>query len=152
MKARHVFLKLIICFTSSNAARILGLFPIPSFSHQIVYRGLMKGLNSRGHDVTVVTSDPMTVSNLENYTQIDMSELYVPWKKVFNFAGSKDYDTHQKKFVSTITEVSENLCEIIYNNKHLQKIVLEHSFDLVIVEWLASPCIYAYSYFYQLHL
>ncbi|XP_069686780.1 UDP-glycosyltransferase UGT5-like [Periplaneta americana] len=147
MKARHVFLKLIICFTSSNAARILGLFPIPSFSHQIVYRGLMKGLHSRGHDVTVVTSDPMRVSNLENYTQIDMSELYVPWKKIFNFAGSKDYDTHQKKFVSTITEVSENLCEIIYNNKHLQKIVLEHSFDLVIVEWLASPCIYAYSYF-----
>ncbi|XP_069686167.1 UDP-glycosyltransferase UGT5-like [Periplaneta americana] len=147
MKAYHVFLKLVFCFTSANAAGILGLFPVPSFSHQVVYRGLMKQLHSRGHHVTVVTTDPFRNSNLENYTQIDTSELYITKRKIFNFAEHKDYDTYQRKFVSHLSTATEHMCEVTYKNKQLQKILLEHSFDLVIVEWYAIPCLYGYSYF-----
>ncbi|XP_069686783.1 UDP-glycosyltransferase UGT5-like [Periplaneta americana] len=147
MKTYHVFLKLVICFTSTNAARILGVFPMPSISHQVVFRAVMKELHSRGHHVVAVTSDPIRDSSLENYTEIDTSDTYVYWLKKFSFATNKDYDTYQKVLTLQVLRVTEDMCTVIYKNEQLQKILLEQSFDLVIVEWHSTPCAYGYSYF-----
>ncbi|XP_069686118.1 UDP-glucosyltransferase 2-like [Periplaneta americana] len=146
MQVYHLLLAFAICFTSAAAARILALFPLPSYSHQVVYEGLMKELHSRGHHVTVVTTDPIRDPSLENYTEIDVSELYVSWRNTFNFARNKDYDKQQKRFIVGLTRNAEHMCQFSYKNQQLQKILLEQSFDLVIVEWYASPCLYGYSY------
>ncbi|XP_069686785.1 UDP-glycosyltransferase UGT5-like [Periplaneta americana] len=145
MKVYYVFLKLVICFTSANTARILGVFPIPSFSHHIVHRAVMKELHSLGHHVVVVTSHPMQDSSLQNYTEIDISDTELYWSK--RFGTDKDDDPYQKKFIWNILQITEYMCTIIYNNQQLQKILLEQNFDLVIVEWHSAPCTYGYSYF-----
>ncbi|XP_069686789.1 UDP-glycosyltransferase UGT5-like [Periplaneta americana] len=147
MKTSHVFLKLVIFFTSANAARILGIFPLPSFSHQIVYRMMMKELHSRGHHVVVVTTHPMRNSSLENYTEIDTSDTVPLWSKNFESSTVKDEDTHQKKFTRDLLEGTEMMCTIMYKNQTLQTILLEYSFDLVIIEWHSTPCAYGYGYF-----
>jgi hypothetical protein len=46
-----------------DCARILGIFPSPSFSHQIVFQTIMKALVARGHQVTVISTDPLKVSS-----------------------------------------------------------------------------------------
>jgi hypothetical protein len=46
-----------------DCARILGIFPSPSFSHQIVFQTIMKALAARGHQVTVISTDPLKVSS-----------------------------------------------------------------------------------------
>jgi glucuronosyltransferase len=45
-----------------DGARILGIFPSASPSHHIVFQVIMKALAARGHQVTVISTDPLKVS------------------------------------------------------------------------------------------
>nr|CAD7264885.1 unnamed protein product [Timema shepardi] len=67
---------LFIIATSSQGARILGLFPVPARSHIIVFEPLMKELATRGHQVTVVSAFPLD-KPMDNYTDIklDMPDI-----------------------------------------------------------------------------
>lgn len=47
---------LLTLFTSTENARILGVFPLSGKSLNILYHKLMKGLADAGHDVTVVSA------------------------------------------------------------------------------------------------
>lgn len=59
-----------------NAASILGIVPTSSYSHQIPFRKIWKELSLRGHQVVVVTTDPMNNASLKNLTEIDMHSIY----------------------------------------------------------------------------
>jgi hypothetical protein len=50
-------------FHDGGAGRILGIFPSPSLSHQLVFQTIMKALAARGHHVTVISTDPLKVSH-----------------------------------------------------------------------------------------
>lgn len=43
----------------SECANILGIFPMPGISHNILTTKLMKGLIAAGHNVTVISAFPM---------------------------------------------------------------------------------------------
>ncbi|KAJ8733177.1 hypothetical protein PYW08_001475 [Mythimna loreyi] len=60
-----------------EAARILAYFPTPSVSHQVVFRPLTEALASRGHEVTVITTDPAFPKGgtPPNLTEIDVHDL-----------------------------------------------------------------------------
>ncbi|XP_031331314.1 UDP-glucuronosyltransferase 2A1-like isoform X1 [Photinus pyralis] len=64
-------LLLVSCMLSmANGARILGIAPIPMYSHQLVFRTLWKGLSLKGHQVTVLTTHP---SGDPALTEIDLN-------------------------------------------------------------------------------
>uniref|UniRef100_A0A182QFK8 UDP-glycosyltransferases domain-containing protein n=1 Tax=Anopheles farauti TaxID=69004 RepID=A0A182QFK8_9DIPT len=42
-----------------EAAKILAIFPVPLKQHQLVYRPLIEELAKRGHDIVLVTTDPL---------------------------------------------------------------------------------------------
>lgn len=46
----------IITVHLSKSARILGIFHATSFSHYILGNALMKGLATKGHDVTIIAA------------------------------------------------------------------------------------------------
>jgi glucuronosyltransferase len=48
----------------ARGARILGIFPTPSISHQLPFQTIMKALALRGHEITVISPDPLKVSVL----------------------------------------------------------------------------------------
>ncbi|KAJ9600232.1 hypothetical protein L9F63_009457, partial [Diploptera punctata] len=48
---------LLIC--GNDGARILGIFPTPAFSHQLTYQTIMKALAARGHQITVISPNPL---------------------------------------------------------------------------------------------
>ncbi|KAJ8959692.1 hypothetical protein NQ318_021883 [Aromia moschata] len=60
----------------SYCANILGIMPTPSYSHQIVYTPLWKELSLRGHNVTVITTNPVRDPKLVNLTEIDIHFVY----------------------------------------------------------------------------
>ncbi|CAH2098350.1 unnamed protein product [Euphydryas editha] len=68
-----------------RAARILAVFPLPSISHQLAFQPLTDELVRRGHEVTVITTDPkyppgQTPKNLK---EIDVHDLsYRIWRDV----------------------------------------------------------------------
>lgn len=61
----------VICVES---ARILGVFHMPSYSHHIVGKTILKELAKRGHEVTMISSFPMKPP-LKNYEDIFVDEL-----------------------------------------------------------------------------
>lgn len=57
------------CVCVAKAANILFVFPIPSFSHQILGDELVKALIKKGHHVTMAS--PYKIKGkLDNYTEI----------------------------------------------------------------------------------
>ncbi|KAF5287660.1 hypothetical protein FQR65_LT12189 [Abscondita terminalis] len=59
-----------------QCARILGVVPTPSYSHQVWLHPLWKELSLRGHQVTVLTTNPINDPTLTNLTEIDTSFSY----------------------------------------------------------------------------
>lgn len=64
-----------------HGARILGVFAFPSISHQIVFQPIWRELSLRGHQVTVLTPNPIHDQSLTNLTEIDLSFTYKTLKK-----------------------------------------------------------------------
>lgn len=64
--------------TNIDSARILGVYPIPSISHQKVFRALTLELVNRGHEVVVITPDPAyrNKTTPDNLTEIDIGQSY----------------------------------------------------------------------------
>lgn len=67
------------CYTTSQiatGAKILCILPYPSYSHQKALVNVCKTLSLRGHQVTVITPNPLGDKKLINLTEIDISFLY----------------------------------------------------------------------------
>ncbi|XP_046751365.1 uncharacterized protein LOC124414461 [Diprion similis] len=124
-----------------SASRILGIFPTPSFSHQVVFRGLTMALRDRGHELVVITTDPVNDPTLQNYTEIDVNFLYE------NFNADVDWIATRKK--GTWFELIYNLVprlvvitEQIFNLPEVKKLCSTNSgekFDLLMIEMLYWP-------------
>ncbi|XP_021932915.1 UDP-glucuronosyltransferase 2B17-like isoform X2 [Zootermopsis nevadensis] len=75
MDHRTVLLLLLGAVCCTRSARILGIFPSPSISHQLPFQNIMKALASRGHQITVISPSPLKTP-LPNYTDVDLSFSY----------------------------------------------------------------------------
>nr|XP_034826576.1 UDP-glucuronosyltransferase 2B31-like [Maniola hyperantus] len=122
-----------------SGAKILAVFPTPSISHQVVFRPLVQELVSRGHEVTVITTDPAFPKDHAplNLTEIDVHDLsYKIWIDTFREkkTGSEDDDllSQIEVIMKTVTKVFEAQLatyeiQNIINKKNGQ-------FDLLLVE------------------
>lgn len=54
-----ILLVVAACLNQGCTLRILGIFPLCSRSHEMMFEALMKGLAKRGHQVDVVTHFPV---------------------------------------------------------------------------------------------
>ncbi|XP_068623982.1 UDP-glucosyltransferase 2-like [Battus philenor] len=130
-----------------EAARILALYPCASYSHQIVFRPITLELLKNGHQVTVVTPNPMfSKGNAPaNLTEIDVSdELYRIIQESKNIdsssiTGNKSDLIGQaiivKNFIMATTESVVNIREF----KDLLLKNESKSFDLLMIEALFAP-------------
>ncbi|CAK1547649.1 unnamed protein product [Leptosia nina] len=78
-------------FSMGDAARILAVYPIPSVSHNLVFRRVTQLIN-RGHLVTVITTDPAFPKDRSpvNLTEIDVHHTsYSKFKKLFKVTENK---------------------------------------------------------------
>lgn len=68
------YLLLVVGLQSISSARILGIFHLPSYSHQQLGSKLMQELASRGHEVTFVTPfAPKTQIKNLNHIQLQFN-------------------------------------------------------------------------------
>lgn len=71
----------IVPVLQTECARILGVIPIASYSHQIPFQPFWRELSLRGHQVTVMTTNPINDPTLANLTEIDLSFTYEIYRK-----------------------------------------------------------------------
>ncbi|XP_026735438.1 UDP-glucuronosyltransferase 2B31-like [Trichoplusia ni] len=129
----------VLLINSIDSAKILGVFPVPSISHQVVFRPLMLELAKRGHDVTVITTDPVFPKGEApaNYTEVDVhGESYRIWregiKKVSNVGKGElriqadDLKTFPIMFERQMND--EDVKRLLRDNKHFDLLILEACF------------------------
>ncbi|KAL0275736.1 UNVERIFIED_CONTAM: hypothetical protein PYX00_003507 [Menopon gallinae] len=133
---------------SSEAARILAVFPAPSVSHQIVYRSYVLELLKRGHNLTVVTTDPIRDPTLKNYREIDVSFYYKRWNSRFQFASdsAKFIRLVPEVFLIAFAETMNEICDMYLSHPEVLKIIRDkEEFDLFVVEFGVSGCFYPFA-------
>uniref|UniRef100_A0A2M4C5M8 Putative udp-glucuronosyltransferase n=1 Tax=Anopheles marajoara TaxID=58244 RepID=A0A2M4C5M8_9DIPT len=146
----------------ADAAKILAIFPVPLKQHQLVYQPLIEELAYRGHDIVLVTTDPMDLQRsngtqqqqqqqqhqhqlADRIEQIDLSFAYqLPVLEQLNVDGLDGRDMLRKVFDVMRTISAEEL-----QHPAMQKLIRAASsseggappsnkcirFDVVIVEW-----------------
>ncbi|KAF5302522.1 hypothetical protein FQR65_LT00894 [Abscondita terminalis] len=134
-------LKLIIGILSvvrlCDGARILGIVPTPSYSHQVVFQPIFKELSLRGHQVTTVTTDPLNDPTLTNLTEIDLHDSYDIWNKKISMITSEN----KFNFIFSIVELMEEVGRCQFSHPDVQDLIYNNTkrFDLVMVESNVLP-------------
>lgn len=143
---RTLTLAILVC--SASSADILGVFFIPSISHQFFYRALMKELNLRGHNLTILTTDPINDPSMKNYAEVDLGYYYPKWRKRFDMASdaASILRVVPELFYLEFTDSTNEMCELFLSDPNVQRIIQSGPvFDLVIVEFGIMPCNYAFA-------
>ncbi|XP_046752129.1 UDP-glycosyltransferase UGT5-like [Diprion similis] len=123
------------------ASRILAICPTSSISHQIVFRGLTMALRDRGHELVVVTTDPVDDPTLKNYTEISINFLYKDFIQRVDFVTNRKYETWFD-VVANWAPAFKSQSDRILNVPELRNLYAPDSgeeFDLLIVEALYWP-------------
>ncbi|CAG4992078.1 unnamed protein product [Colias eurytheme] len=122
----------------TNAARILAAFPTPSISHQVVFRPLIHELAKRGHDVTIITPDPVFP---KGQAPANLSEIDVHFSYDL-FAGILEKHQGDKRgFVRQVQDVFECMATIFEKQMQVPEVkkLFDQKFDLIIVETYIRP-------------
>lgn len=131
---KFVFLTAVLsCFALCDSARILGVFTSPAKSHLIVHMSVARALAERGHDVTVITTMPLTESN-KSYRHIHVPMEGFSEKQKVKVIEEKinkpkpfwrDFPVFFPKII--------HICNATINSPQVKKLMDEESFDLVIL-------------------
>jgi glucuronosyltransferase len=151
MKKFVFIIAVILSLSSVDSANILGVFPTPSISHQVVFHALMKELAARGHHLTVLTTDLIKIDN-PNVTQIDLHESYDVLRKAFNFAEFKRSQKDESDFMEMYMTTVVAFLRQQLSHPEVKKIIKNSDgerFDLVIAEYLGYVPILAFAEIYD---
>lgn len=121
-----------------KSAKILGVFPMPSISHQSVFRKLTHELANHGHQVTVITPDPAYPKNKSpnNLIEIDVRNVsYSLKKQILQSMDHKDVLnlSKEKQFAGLLS----NIFQAQFSVPEVQDIYLNRNnvkFDLILLE------------------
>ncbi|XP_063912832.1 UDP-glycosyltransferase UGT5-like [Zophobas morio] len=134
---------LLLQAVSILCSNILGVFIFPSISHQSVFQSIWKELSLKGHNVTVVTPNPLNNPTLTNLTEISISFTYDFLKQTkIQKLLSKDGNIFQNydatiRFIDVVVEAE-------LNSTGFKELIADQSrhFDLILVEFF-HPIMYA---------
>ncbi|KAF5280449.1 hypothetical protein FQR65_LT03258 [Abscondita terminalis] len=126
-----------LCSISVHSVNILGVFFVPSISHQTVFQPIWKELSLRGHKLTVLTPNPLNDSSLTNLTEIDLSFTYDIIKKA-NLQVLIHKDRAMTDITRDLFKIFSTIVEAQLKYEPVQALLRDESktFDLVIVEYL----------------
>ncbi|XP_017771443.1 PREDICTED: UDP-glucuronosyltransferase 2B37-like [Nicrophorus vespilloides] len=127
---KKVGLFLLVLLAIGEGAKILAIIPFPSPSHQILASALLKELASRGHEVTMISPNPLK-NPPKNYRDIVLDDIRV-WKdKTMSVTKMQDASKWDK--LKIIYEVVKDAGRIVLADPNLQSFLKEgQKFDLCI--------------------
>ncbi|KAJ0171755.1 hypothetical protein K1T71_012518 [Dendrolimus kikuchii] len=144
---------LLLTISCNKAARILIVVPTPSISHQVVFRPLILELAKRGHELTVITPDPIPKeATSANITEIDLHDIsYKCWRqevfKSTTTTGNKDSLFTQ---MSVFMNIFITVFETQIRTKEVQDLIKSKpKFDLLLVEACVRPAL-AFAHIFEI--
>ncbi|XP_053692065.1 UDP-glycosyltransferase UGT5-like [Sabethes cyaneus] len=152
MAASKLF-RIIFILTASivsiDSAKILAIFPVPFKEHQLLYRPMIESLADKGHDITLLTTDPIDLrktgkgSLTHRLEQIDLGFVYnLPILEDFH----KD-NLDARDMLQNVFNVMRKISEAELQHPLVQDLILGNArFDVVIVEWSGISLMNAFAY------
>ncbi|KAF5269280.1 hypothetical protein FQR65_LT02581 [Abscondita terminalis] len=138
---------IILSFASYvSSARILGISPSPSHSHQVVFQQIWKELSLRGHELVVLTADPINNSSLTNLTEIDLHNIsYDIWNRDLKNIINAHEDSVIQSMLKLVTTKFE-IADAQFQDEQVRALINNQTerFDLVMVEYLL-PIYYVFA-------
>ncbi|XP_047539149.1 UDP-glucosyltransferase 2-like [Vanessa atalanta] len=117
-----------------KSASILGVFPAPILSHQLVFKSLTQELAKRGHNVTVVTALSVAkYEEIDNYTEIDLSHIGMEVRSKLLVDELNQVHDMFHQFKTTLKLVFKYINTIIQSHE-VQNLIKYQSFDLILIE------------------
>ena len=133
----------------TDCYKILAIITTPSYSHQIPFRRLWLELHNRGHEILLVTTNPISNINSPNFTQIDLSQSYKIFRALnfieMRFSGQSWLQITEKYGLSACQACAENL----FNNQEFKKVYAPDSdakFDVIMMEYQCTPSILGFAH------
>lgn len=134
----HIFILLCLLIFSAklvNSANILCIFPKPSYSHQLVYRGVTEKLLEKGHSLTILSTHPSDNERThENVTLIDVSFS----EKMFEKSMDDVFKTKSsfKNAMYHIVDIESQMVAAQMKTEGVQKLLNDKNlhFDLMLLE------------------
>lgn len=127
----------------------MAIVSTPSYSHQIPYQPLWLELHARGHEIVLVTTNPMRNINSPNFTQIDISTNYNSLRAI-DFVKLR---FEKVDWIEALERYILSLCSSfevqVFNSTEMKKMYAPDSnikFDVLLTEFLYMPAIYAFAY------
>ncbi|XP_023246022.1 2-hydroxyacylsphingosine 1-beta-galactosyltransferase-like [Copidosoma floridanum] len=137
-----LFVLLIISFAESY--RILGVFPLPSKSHDVMLSALMKGLAERNHQVDVITQFPEKNPPPNYKVVVDLSGSTEAVTNNVSMKYAKTLSGNPTFYMST--KYGNDLCHLMGLEKMQSFIKNIPSYDLVITEAIGASCYYGFGH------
>ncbi|CAG5031179.1 unnamed protein product [Parnassius apollo] len=143
---RYNFISVTLFFISIfganvEAAKILAVFPVPSISHQIVFRPLTQELVRRGHELTVITPNPAFSKGQapQNLIEIDVQNISYAVKNTIMEKVSENKNSLFKQMM-LLSEFFLKVFEVQLKSEEFQRILRldKNYFDLLLIEACVS--------------
>lgn len=136
----------------ASCSRILAVFPIPFRDHQTVFRPLIQDLAKRGHELTVLTTDPTSFS-FANDDRIDLVDLsFAHNLKVLE--KLQEYSGSGLDVIRNVFHVTRNVAEAELKSPQVQELLRDSSrtFDAVLIDWSGPSLMNAFAWKFQVPL
>ncbi|CAH0559431.1 unnamed protein product [Brassicogethes aeneus] len=146
MIPRSLLIFIVVCgaVNISQCAKILCVFQMQSYSHQVVFQPIWRELSLRGHQVTVLTPLPLKDPTLVNLTEIDLGYLKNLGAE-FNFFKTVSVKAWPHRKTEVMFRVNYLYAEKIFKNEQFKKIYQNPNskFDLIIIQSYVGPIFHA---------
>ncbi|XP_015600002.1 UDP-glucuronosyltransferase 2B15 [Cephus cinctus] len=140
-----LMVSLIFLLNRIDSARILGIFPHPSHSHQIFFHSLTSELSRRGHELVIFTPKVTNDTSLVNFTEISLVEAYAAgWKEIVNYSSYRELWV----FFDACYRAGVLFSESILSHPEMEKILNPQSdkkFDLILIQIFYVDALHALS-------
>lgn len=131
-----------INFISVCSWNVLCVFPMPAISHQIYYRPIWLKLLENGHNVTVITTDPIDDKH-DLLTQVNVSFVYEIYNTKHRLSEILHTPRSFQEQVDAFQMVSDDGTEQLLRDPTVRKVIsTRNGYDLLIVE-LGLPAWFA---------
>ncbi|XP_066994908.2 UDP-glycosyltransferase UGT5 [Anabrus simplex] len=138
---------LFVILSSSHAARILAVIPMPVKSHSIVFLSLMEELAARQHQVTVISYFPQEKPR-PNYTDIPLDKEKLKQFGRRDMFAMNDMSSFMKL---SMLWIIGNFCGIILEEPQVQQLIhsKDQQFDLVITEAFFNEALFGFAHVFK---
>ncbi|CAH0546756.1 unnamed protein product [Brassicogethes aeneus] len=145
MKYLHLVFFLLSVTNFGMCAKILAIFPFPTYSHYILGSKIMKKMAERGHEITIISYFKEN-SVVKNWKEIVLYEDQDRRESMI-----KSEFTQKKSFFKNTLDVflvNTLFSELIFKNTEVQKI-FKNTYDLVVYDKFLSQIYTALGYHFK---